>query len=457
MTFLHPEFYLLFPLLLAVYWLIPSHRIRKYFLLVCNCYLYAWWDCRFLFLVLGQAGLDYFLARTIEHTDQHFRRTTLLLVSLGINLSLLAFFKYCNFFLQSLAELTGDHFSLLNIILPLGISFYTFRAVSYVVDVYQKRMRATNSLADHLLFMTFFPVMLAGPIVRANHLMPQLRHSRSFCLDHLSRGFALLVTGLFQKIFIADRLAFFVNQVFADYPVYASLTCWLAILAYTAQIFCDFQGYSNMAIGVSRMLGYDIPRNFDWPYLATSISEFWRRWHITLSTWIRDYIYIPLGGNRKGAVRTYANLLMAMSLCGLWHGAAWSFVVWGLFHGLALAVHRVWKNSSTGKLPFLPALIFTQLTVIAGWVLFRASDLQQAAGFLLRLVIVQDGVQWPQPFVIGTILLGILLHGYRLIHRQDIPLLPARAWYTPTVLFCMLWLVLVFPPKEFAPFVYARF
>ena len=373
-----------------------------------------------------------------------------------MNIGLLGLFKYHNFFLDSIGWLMGNDPPLVSLIVPMGISFYTFRAISYVVDVYQRRMSSADAYSDYALYMTFFPIMLAGPIVRAKEFLPQLARSHTFDSRFLSRGFWLLSLGLFQKIFIADRLALFVGPVFTNATVYSTTTCWLAVLAYTLQIFCDFQGYSNMAIGVAYMLGYQVPRNFNWPYLARNISDFWRRWHITLSTWIRDYLYIPLGGNRHGEVKTIRNLLVAMTLCGLWHGAGWTFVLWGFFHGLAMIIRRIWKRMFLKDMPSLPAWGLTQFTVIICWVLFRAESLPQAGAVFSRLFIPSTGVNWPEPFICSVLAGAIIMHVIQLLRKQK-ELVPQSAWYMPAVAFSMLWLVVVFPPKEFAPFVYAAF
>lgn len=456
MSFTNLEFFILFPLLLTGFWLIGNHRARKLYLLAWNCYLYAWWDYRFLGLLLMQTSVDYFLTRKMDATVDTFQRKIFLLISLGMNLGLLGLFKYHNFFLDSIGWLMGHDLRLISLIVPLGISFYTFRAISYVVDVYQRRMPAADAYLDYALYMTFFPVMLAGPIVRAKEFLPQLTQPHTFDSRFISRGFWLLSLGLFQKIFVADRLSLFVGPVFANAPAYSTATCWLAVLAYTLQIFCDFQGYSNMAIGAAHMLGYQVPRNFNWPYLARNISDFWRRWHITLSTWIRDYLYIPLGGNRHGEVKTILNLLVAMTLCGLWHGAGWTFVLWGFFHGLALVIRRIWKRIFLKDMPSLPAWGLTQFTVIICWVVFRAESLPQAGAVLSRLFVPTAGVNWPQPFICSVLAGAVLMHVLQLLRKQK-ELVPQNAWYMPAVAFGMLWLVVVFPPKEFAPFVYAAF
>jgi len=456
-NFTNLEFYIFFPLVIGGYWILKNNTWRKWWLLGWSYYFYAWWDYRFVTLLLFQTLADFFIGKAIATTRTKLTRNFLLIVSLTITLSLLAFFKYSNFFIATLRRLTDLDLHTLQIILPLGISFYTFRSISYIVDIHQKRLSPSNSLLDYALFINFFPVMIAGPIVRAKELLPQfykkVKNHQQCILD----GIRLFVIGLFQKIFIADRLALFVNPVFENASVYGTLTCWLAIMAYSLQIFCDFQGYSNMAIGTGRMLGYNIPRNFNWPYIATNISDFWRRWHITLSTWIRDYLYIPLGGSRKGLSHTIFNLLFAMSLCGLWHGAGWTFLFWGFLHGCALSVRIIWKNIVKTNMLKLPAWLITQMAVLIGWVFFRSINIEHAKIFLKQLFTWSSGVFWPQPFVLFILIAAIVIHIYKALLNNEKELLPISAYYTPAILFCMLWLLIVFPPKEFTPFVYAQF
>ena len=455
MNFTHIEFYVLFPILLAGYWLLRNNRLKVYYLLIWSYYFYAWWDYRFLSLLVFQAVSDYYVGKAIVTVLNPKIKKYIFVFGLCLNISILAFFKYFNFFVSSLASLSGLSLPTLNIILPLGISFYIFRSITYIVDLYKGQMKPVNSLAQYMLFLSFFPVMVAGPIVRAKALLPQFQKKIVFRQAFFLEGIKLLIIGLFQKIFIADRLALFVNEVFPNNAVYDSFTCWLAVLAYTLQIYLDFQGYSNMAIGISRMLGINIPQNFDWPYIAHNISDFWRRWHITLSTWIRDYIYIPLGGNRKGEARTLFNLMVTMTLCGLWHGAEWTFVFWGFFHGVTIAIRRIWLNLNL-HMGRLVGLFLTQLVVIIGWVFFRAENFSQALHILSKMFIFTGGVQWLQPVVIFVLLVAILVHVYKYLSKTE-DILSFEAWYTPILLFSMLWLVIVFPPEKFEPFVYGGF
>ncbi len=339
MLFTHIEFLIFFTALLGCLWAVRENRVRKVLMLAGCYYFYAYWDWRFLGLLAIPTVSDYLIGKYLSRSISPTRRGLLVAASLTINLGILAAFKYFKFFVSSLQHLfipLGLQTDSLSIILPLGISFYTLRTLSYTIDVYRGKLEPCTSLLDYAVFVGFFPTMVAGPIVRASELLPQLVRPVVMDFQNILSGFRLFVIGLFLKVFVADRIAMFTNYVFGNVGVFDSLTVWLAVTGYSVQLYCDFAGYSEMAIGVARAMGYQVPDNFNFPYLSRNIADFWRRWHITLSNWIRDYVYISLGGNRKGEVRTYLNLMVAMTLCGLWHGAAWTFVFWGLWHGAAL-------------------------------------------------------------------------------------------------------------------------
>ena len=372
-----------FCLVFAVYWAIPRHRGRMLWLLAASCAFYMSWKPLLILLILFSASIDFLAARWLERLSNRSVRRCLLLLSIGCNVGLLAFFKYTNFLLDNgctllnWAGLAAGH-PLLRFLedwgLPLGISFYTFETISYVVDVYRGRVRAQRSLLDYALYIMFFPHLIAGPIVRPRDFLPQLRRAKRFDWDRTQLGAQLFVIGLIKKAVLADWLAAAADPVFAAPAEYGSGALWLAVLCYSGQIFCDFSGYSDMAIGVAHTFGFKLPMNFNMPYLASNISDFWRRWHISLSSWLRDYIYIPLGGNRCGTARTYVNLMLTMLLGGLWHGANWTFVFWGFYHGALLAVHRAVRLPRwLGSALFRPlAVAGTFLLVSVGWVFFRA-------------------------------------------------------------------------------------
>jgi D-alanyl-lipoteichoic acid acyltransferase DltB (MBOAT superfamily) len=328
-------------------WLLMSRpRAWKLFILVVSLVFYGWWDWRFVALLALSAVANQAFARSIERAQKGETRKWLLVAAVAANLGVLGWFKYYGFFVTSVANmLAALHFSidppLLEIILPLGISFLTFRVLSYVIDVYRGSLR-TASLMDFAIYIAFFPYIMAGPIARASEFLPQLKGPRDPRDIDASRAFFLIFAGLAKKILIADYIAaHVVNGVFTTPGSHTSAETLLAIVGYSVQIYCDFSAYSDIAIGVSLLLGFRLPENFDRPYTAVSVQDFWRRWHMTLSRWLRDYLYIPLGGNRKGRVRTYVNLMVTMLLAGLWHGAGWPFLLWGGLHGVALVVeHR---------------------------------------------------------------------------------------------------------------------
>lgn len=465
MTFSSLEFILFFFLVL-IGLLALKHRPtwKKALLLVASYYFYAYWDWRFLSLIWISTLVDFLVgARLGQSSDPKVRRA-LLGTSLAVNLGLLGFFKYFNFFIDSfrpMVESVGLHPASLDIILPVGISFYTFQTLSYTIDIYRGELEPSDSLLDFALFVGFFPQLVAGPIVRASHFLPQLKKDHPLTGDNFFSGFQLFTFGLFKKVFLADRLAMFSDNVFLNAGAYDSPTTWLAATAYALQIYFDFSGYSDMAIGIARIMGYDLGTNFNFPYLSRSPREFWSRWHISLSSWIRDYLYIPLGGSWRGPVRTYVNVLLSMTLCGLWHGAAWTFVAWGALHGFALVKNRLWMQfGPQGKSDAVRWMGWTatMLLVVTGWVLFRASGFEQAWLMLRQMFLPEPGIQWLHPFVFlvlgGTAAVHLLELSGRL-RSLLLPEIPRR--YTPTLLFFLLWMTVFFAPESFNPFIYFQF
>ncbi len=327
MLFYSVEFLVSFTAFLFVYWMTPWKRARVWMLLVASFCFYASWSKWLALIVCGSSLLDYLLALGMEHSTVAWRRKLLLCLSVVANLGLLCFFKYVNFFLESLTD--GLHalgsplgFQTLKLIVPLGISFYTFEAINYTVDVYRRRIPAERNLADFMLFILFFPHLAAGPIVRAKDFLPQIKAPKRRDWVRIHLGVQYFLMGLFKKLAIADRMALLVVPVYDQPLSYESSTAWMAVFAYALQVYCDFSGYSDMALGTAHMLGYKLTKNFDMPYLSANIAEFWNRWHISLSFWLRDYLFIPLGGSRGGNGKTNRNLLITMTACGLWHGAA---------------------------------------------------------------------------------------------------------------------------------------
>ena len=327
-------------------------RAQNIWLLCASYTFYGFWDWRFLTLIAFSTTVDYLIARRIDRTDTDSLRKRLLYLSLLSNLGLLCFFKYFNFFVDSFVVL-GAQLGLnldtpaLRLLPPVGISFYTFQSMAYSVDVYRRELKSERNFITFALFISYFPQLVAGPIERANRLLPQFREQRQVTLEGVRSGLVLILIGLFKKVVIADNAGVVVNRIFADIQSSSSATLVAGGILFSLQIYCDFSGYSNMARGMSRLLGIRLVENFKTPYLAANISEFWRRWHISLSQWLRDYLYIPIGGSRHGELRTHRNLIFTMLLGGLWHGAAWTFVVWGLLNGLYLIVHRWWQKRAS--------------------------------------------------------------------------------------------------------------
>lgn len=403
MLFNSLHFALFLPVVLGVYYLLP-HKQQNVFLLVASAFFYACWDWRFLLPLLFSASMDYLCASRMSELDNDAdglrSRKRYLSLSLVTNLGLLGFFKYFNFFtgsVQTLLDQAGLHASpiALKVILPVGISFYTFQALSYTIDVYRGQLHPTSRFTDFLLAVLYFPHLVAGPIQRAHSLLPQVLEPRTITREKIRAGMHLIMAGFLKKVFIADNLAPVANQVFSmSHP--DGYHVLLGIYAFAIQIYCDFSGYTDIARGVAKLMGFEFMLNFNHPYFATNPSDFWSRWHISLSSWLRDYLYIPLGGNRGKAWKVKRNLILTMVIGGLWHGAAWNFVLWGLYHGLLLVAHKQAEpiagvmfraSTPTGRRisrAVRVALMF-QFTCY-GWLLFRADSLHQIAVMTRALV-----------------------------------------------------------------------
>ena len=389
MVFNSLHFLWFFVVVYALYRLLP-HRAQNWLLLVASYYFYASWDWRFLGLLLASTIVDYSCGRLIEASPGPRRRKTLLCLSLGFNLTLLGFFKYFNFFADNLHGVFGAlgwqlDFVTLRVLLPIGISFYTFVTMSYVIDVYRREIPATRNLLEFAVFVAYFPHLVAGPILRASKLLPQIHNPRVVTPEQMQDGAWLVAWGLLQKVFVADNLSAVANRIFEPGTHHTGINVLLGTYAFAFQIYGDFAGYSNIARGISKMMGIELLENFRFPYFVRTPQEFWRHWHISLSTWLRDYLYIPLGGNRGSAWQTDRNLLITMVLGGLWHGAAWTFVLWGLFHGLLLIAYRSAQQVSVvqrwllGTTPVARALgwaLMFHFTCV-GWLIFRARSWRQ--------------------------------------------------------------------------------
>ena len=386
-----------------VFLVYPRLRLRgqNIFLLFASYVFYGYWDWRFIFLLFTSTVVDFFIGQKLQASGTLKQRKLLLFYSVAVNLGILGVFKYFNFFIDSAASVLASigfepHMPMLRLILPIGISFYTFKTMTYTIDVYRKKMMSTTNFIDYALFTSFFPQILAGPIERASYLLPQISAPRQITREKVLTGLNLILLGYFKKVAIADTLAPIVGKIFDAPDAMSSGQLWTGVYAYTFQIYGDFSGYTDIARGIACILGFDTMVNFNAPYLSRNIAEFWRRWHISLSTWFRDYLYIPLGGNRHGAARTYTNLLVTMLLCGLWHGAAWTFVLWGAMHGLCLMAHRItvgggkpdftWPQTTAGWATNIVKVFLTFHFVAFAWVLFRASSLESALVYFQGLL-----------------------------------------------------------------------
>lgn len=391
MVFNSIDYFWFMLLVVPLFYLMP-HRFRWGVLLVASYVFYSQWSLSITLLLIFSTGMNYLMGRWMGASQTDKVKKTALITGLGINLGLLFFFMYWNFAVRILNSLAGwlgsaPQWSPLNILLPLGISFYTFQAISYLVDIYWGRLKPEKNLGIFALYMAFFPKLLAGPIERGTSLVPQLRLEKHFSWVNLESGFRLILVGLVKKMVIADRLAILVNTVYQDVYSYNGPELALTALFYTFQIYCDFSGYTDIAMGSARILGFEITQNFTHPYLARSVGEFWHRWHISLTSWFRDYVYIPLGGNKGGEFRTALNLLTVFLISGLWHGAALSFVFWGLLNGVYLLIERYGMNRVFERLenryPHSVAISFlrwgiTLVLIAISWIFFRAKSLAEA-------------------------------------------------------------------------------
>lgn len=448
------------PIFLACYYLTPW-RAKSGLILLFSYAFYAWWRPDFLGLLVGVTMVSYAFALAIAAAESEPRRYHLLTAGVAINLFALAYFKYANFGIESLnAALLAvglQEIAFAHILLPIGLSFYIFHAISYLVDIYRREAPPARNLIDFAAFIALFPHLVAGPVLRYHLLAEQFRQ-RTHSVERFSRGCVMFMIGFCKKVLIADSAAPLADAAFAaSNPTLAD--AWLGTAAYTIQLFFDFSGYTDMAIGLALMIGFVFPENFNDPYTSRSITEFWKRWHMSLSSWLREYLYVALGGNRKGVGRTYVNLFLTMLLGGLWHGANWTFVLWGAWHGAILVVERYW-DKRFGK-PLMPAwmqVVKTMLFVMIGWVLFRAADFAGAmrmfSGMLgFNGVGISAAMQWQiTPDRICVLLFGVgLVYVMPWLKRNGAPYLR----YVLPLLF--LWAVATLSSQSFTPFLYFQF
>jgi D-alanyl-lipoteichoic acid acyltransferase DltB (MBOAT superfamily) len=467
------NFVAFFLVVYALYRLL-AHRGQNWLLLAASYYFYAAWDWRFLGLLVGSTVVDYLCALYIARRQEPGRRKTALIVSLAFHLTVLGFFKYFNFFADSLkallqtAGLQADY-ATLHIVLPIGISFYTFITMSYLIDVYRREIEPCRDLRDFALFVAYFPYMVAGPIVRAGWMLPQIVNPRRVRADQVRDGLWLIVWGFFKKVFVADNLAHVADAVFSNTGHVSGLEVLLGVYAFAFQIYGDFSGYSDIARGTSQLMGIELPVNFRFPYFVRSAPDFWRHWHISLSTWLRDYLYISLGGNRHGETRTKRNLALTMVLGGLWHGAAWTYVVWGAYQGALLIAFRTgatWLSTRPQawlERPWARAagvVLMFQLTCY-GWLIFRANSVAQIGDLTASLAgaygyrsAVAASYAWQLLFFAGPLLVLHAFEAWRDDLKVVLTLRPALRYAICAVL---LYMIALWGEFGSAEFIYARF
>jgi alginate O-acetyltransferase complex protein AlgI len=474
MIFTSFEFVLFFLAVLILRACMRSFAAEKWFLLVASYVFYMSWSIPCGFLILFTSLVDFWVGAALGRMENERTRKILLVVSLTANLGVLGFFKYTNFLLGNVHwafGLFGLHTMPLHydILLPVGVSFFTFQSMSYTIDVYRRHIPASRSARDFLLFVAFFPQLVAGPIVRAADFLPQLRRRVRASIPEIESGLAQFGLGAVKKIVISDQISPHVDMIFAAPGSYDAVTLIVGVLGYAVQIYCDFSGYSDMAIGCARIMGFHFIENFQMPYSSVNITEFWRRWHISLSTWFRDYVYIPLGGNRKGTERTYVNLMITMLLCGLWHGASWNFVFWGGLHGLGLAIHRLWKTkrpvAEGKKSPLIRhsgnavARLLTLGVVLIGWIFFREQSWPMAWEYLERIVtFARDGNHFISPYILIALAAVIITHVCVPRDYNWALEIPGKAIPSRVLSYAGLILVLaLFAATDASPFIYFQF
>lgn len=469
MLFSSGLFWLLFILFLPIFAMLRHNRTRMAIFTVAFSLFFYYKSSGFFFLMLTATSLaDWLISLRIAACKKKIWRKAWLILSLTLSLSILGYFKYANFFLWNWNQMVEGNFQPLDIILPVGISFYTFQSISYVVDVYKRRIPPTSSWLDYIFFLSFFPALVAGPIVRADYFLPQIKNPKATTYLQLYSGLWLIIIGIIKKAVIADYIAQFNDLIFNNPGAYDGLQTLLGILGYTFQIYCDFSGYSDMAIGIALIMGFRLAENFNSPYQASNLSLFWRRWHISLSSWLRDYLYIPLGGNRKGTFRTYLNNFLTMLLGGLWHGAAWKFIFWGAMHGLGLAVHKAcqpWlRKIPDNAFTRIPFILLTFTFVSSLWVFFRAADFHDSI-VLLTSIFKDFHISYlPQFFQVHTewcIMMVILIIAHSLSPKAitKIKHLFLRSpWAVKLLIFLLtVQLVIIYMSAEIAPFIYFQF
>jgi len=472
MLFNSLAFAIFLPIVFFLYWALPS-KYRSFFLLIVSYYFYMSWNVKYVVLILFTTVLSYGCARLLEKYPAH--KKLFLWLTVAACMSVLFFFKYYNFFdltivriLQKCAIPVQAH--TLTLLLPVGISFYTFQALSYVIDVYRGEVPAQHNFWHMLLYISFFPQLIAGPIVKYRDIAAQIT-GRKETIRKFAAGIMRFCWGLGKKVLLANSFARVVDEIFKYGPYAVSRKAlWLGAILYMMQIYYDFSGYSDMAIGLGKMFGFEFQENFNYPYTAGSVQEFWHRWHISLSSWFRDYVYIPLGGNRKGAACTYRNLLIVFFLTGMWHGAGMAFILWGLYHGLFLILERVWLGKKLEKLPGIVGWGYTVTAVFFGWILFRAENISLFFTYVRNMFVAHGGTILLSAYldskmifliVMGVLFAGVLQKIYEKVRVHSAGKIPANGMVTvPRMIACMVifWLsVAALVNNSYNPFIYFRF
>ena len=452
-----------------------ASTLRILYVILFSIYFYYKSSGIYFLLLVFAAVSDYWIAHGIAAARSKKTKRWLVALSVAVNLGMLGYFKYTNFFIEIANNIFGAGFlDFRNIFLPVGISFFVFQSMSYTIDVYRGVIRPLDRWIDYMFYLSFFPQLVAGPIVRARDFIPQIRQPLRVTRRMFGLGVALIIIGLIKKAVISDYISLnFVDRIFDDPALYSGFECLMGIYGYALQIYCDFSGYSDMAIGIALLLGFRFPKNFDAPYKSATITEFWRRWHISLSSWLRDYLYISLGGNRKGRVRTYVNLLLTMLLGGLWHGAAVRFILWGALHGVALALHKMWmavvpwakiNGKDMNIVLRVVGIILTFNLVCFGWLLFRAEDMQTVHVMLYQIFNNFNPAIIPQVVegykaVFALIVLGYAMHF--LPEKIDIDIrnrvVNASFWWQVALMALTIWCVMQIKSSDIQPFIYFQF
>ncbi len=457
------EFAIFLPIVFLLYWFVFNRQVKlqNAFLLIVSYIFYGWWDWRFLLLIAFSTTLDYWVGVQLDKIESVRKRKLVFGLSYLVNFGLLGFFKYFNFFIDNFItafERVGYHIPIvpLKIILPVGISFYTFQSLSYTTDVYLKKLKPTKDFILFASFISFFPQLVAGPVERAINMLPQFKNQRKFNYEEAKLGMQQILWGLFKKIVIADTLSVYVDDIFSNYLSLPGSTLLLGAVYFAIQIYCDFSGYSNIAIGTAHLLGFSLMKNFSYPYFSKSVSEFWRNWHISLSTWFRDYVYIPLGGSRGTLKRTILNILIVFLLSGFWHGANWTFVIWGLLNGIfiipTMLIERNKKGMSSSdraktSSSFIGGIqmMFTFCLITLTWIFFRSENISQAFSYIkilfsksLFLYPVQHGMAITLPFIfILFIIEWVRRQNISIFQSQKIPVYIRWSVYLTMVITCL--------------------